>query len=175
MPIPLQQLYEEFNRRIDKPHEFNRLLSSIIAELAAGSPFIVQQGGMFYMLDNYRGEYLSLARPIITAGFYGNNVTNRYLRQDEVTMAGGSGFTIPRDATITAAWGKSRNTGGWNAEIRKNGIPITLVSIPIVSGIGYDDTVNIPLDAGDYIEFYLSGTGVEHPLVACELAWRITP
>jgi len=91
---------------------------------------------------------------------------------DGVTMAGAQGFLMPRDATITAMWAKSRSTGSWNVEVRKNGIPITLVSIPVVGSFGSDSTIDVDVYAGDFLQFYLNGTAVDHPIAGVEIAWR---
>lgn len=173
--IPLQELYEQFNRLIDKPHEYNRLLSSLIAQLndqLAGQT-IVWDNGTPYIFDPLRQKYLSLTRTVITSAFYGNSIDDRYLRLDGVSMMGSQGFLVPRDGTITGLWAKSRSNGAWNIEVRKNGIPITLVNVTINSGSGYDNSVDIDIAQGDWLQLYLDGNAVQHPIAACELSWRL--
>lgn len=175
MPIPLQELYEQFNRLVDKPHEYNRLLSSILQELSVSiqSQSIVWDDGVPYIFDPLRQKFLSLTRAVTTGGYYGSSIHDRYLRLDGVTMMGAQGFLVPRDATITAMWAKSRSISSWSIEIRKNGLPITLASVPISLSSGYDDTIDIDLAKGDWIQLYLDGNDVEHPIAAVELAWRL--
>lgn len=175
MPIPLQELYEQFNRLVDKPHEYNRLLSSVLQDLynSISGQSIVWDSGVPYILDPLRQKFLSLTRAVITSGWYGNSIEDRYLRLDGVVTMGAQGFVLPRPATITGLWAKSRSNGSWNIEVRKNGIPITLASVSIAAGSGSNDTIDLNLDQGDWIQFYLDGTAVEHPIAAVELAWRL--
>jgi len=168
--VPLQELFEELNRRIDKPIDYNHILSSWIQSFGAQN--IVFVDGMPYLPDPSRGKLLSIGRPVLSAAYYGLNQSSRYLRMDGVTMAGAQGFLMPRDATITAMWAKSRSTGSWNVEVRKNGIPITLVSIPVVGSFGSDSTIDVDVYAGDFLQFYLNGTAVDHPIAGVEIAWR---
>lgn len=83
------------------------------------------------------------------------------------------GFLIPRPATITGLWAKSRSQQAWTIEVRKNGIPITLVSVPVVTSKGYDGSIDVDLQPGDWIQLFLNGNAVEHPIACCELAWRL--
>lgn len=172
--LSLQQLFEKLNQKIDKPIEYNHLLTSAIQELfdLITSSQIQWQDGVPYLQDPLRSKLISVPRPCFTASWPGLGVTNRYLRTDGVTTSSECGIFIPRDAVITGLWAKSRSVGNWIFEIRRNGIPITLASIPVNSGEGYDDTVDINVNQGDFLQFYLSGVNVDHPIGVVELAWR---
>jgi hypothetical protein len=174
IPSGLQELFERLNERIDKPIEYNHILSSAIQGLynLIAPNAITYVGGVPYTLDPNRGYQVSLPRAYHEAGWYGNNITNRYLKVGGVTT-GATGILMPRDAVITGLWAKSRNAISWTIELRKNGIPITLVSVPITSGEGYDGNLSITVDQGDYIQFYASGTSIDHPIAVAEIAWRI--
>lgn len=176
-PTDLKLLFEEFNRRIDKPIEFNHLLCSAIQDLynLIAAQQIQWHDGVPYILDVSRGKTLSTTRAIFTGGYYGLNQDSRYLRVDGVTTAVDQGLLITRDATITAMWAKSRSIGSWTHEVRRNGVPITLASVPVISSIGNDTTMSVDLDAGDILQFYMSGVGVDHPIVGVEIAWRYGP
>jgi len=175
MPIlNLQELFEELNENIDKPIRYNHILSNILQELNSGLSPITYVEGMAYLNDPFRGKILSATRPTITAGWYGLNQTNRYLRVEGVTTFGDSGFLLPRDATITALWAKSRSAGNWNIEIRKNNAPITLAAVPVSGGFGASTVLDFDVNQGDTIQFYLSGAAVDHPIVGLEIAWRAT-
>lgn len=166
--LPLNELFEQLNARIDKPIEYNHLLCSAIS---FNLPPIVFIDGIAYADDPSRGKRLSINRPILTAGHYGQNQNNRYLRMQDVPMAGDQGFLMPRNATIIGLWAKSRSTSPWNIEVRKNGAPITLVTVP-VSGFGSDLTLNFDLNAGDTVQIYLAGSSVDHPIAGLEFAYR---
>lgn len=162
-------LFEELNKRVDKPIEYNHLITQVFAELTSGN--ISYDNGIPFLLDPTRQKELSLSRPVITSAFYGLNQSNRYLRLDGVT-ASGNGFLMPRKATITALWAKSRSEGGWAIEIRRNDSPIALSNATITDGWGKIDNLSIDLDEGDYIQLYLNGDGVDHPIACFEFAWR---
>jgi len=171
---PLQQLYEQFNRLVDKPHEYNRLLASYIADIEGkvNANSVFWQDGICYSNDPSRGDLpLSTSRPVYTAGYYGQTITNSYLRVSGVTTAGDQGILMPRKGIITAAWAKSRSVGLWHLEVRRNNVPITLVSVPVVNSFGVDDQLTVDFNAGDWLQIYLYGTNVAHPIVSMEIAW----
>ena len=170
--IPLQQLFEALNARIDKPIEYNHILASALAQVGAFQIF--QVDGVPYVEDPSRGKSLSLARPHISGGFYGPNASNIYLKVDGNPTMGEVGYPIIRDATITAMWGKSRSLNNWTIEARVNGIPITVASIPVNAGYGANTQLNVDLSAGDILQFYLNGSGVKYPMCGVEIAWRTT-
>ena len=169
-PYDINKLFELLGARVNNQHDYNHVISWFINAISTQN--IQWIDGVSYLQDPLRGKLLSITRPVFTAGYYGLNQRHRYLRMDSVTMAGDQGLLVPRNATITAVWAKTRSTGAWNAEVRKNGVPITLISVPIVSSFGSDTTLNVDVDAGDHIQFYMNGTGVDHPIIGVELAWR---
>lgn len=177
MTLNLNELFPRLDKAINDPHEYTHRLTAFLAEIAqlSQTTSFTYVDGVPYTFDPVREKYLSLSRAIFDSSFYGNNIINTYLRSGLVPTAGEQGFLLPRDATITALWGKSRSHGNWNLEIRKNGVPITVASVLISNAFGYDSNTDIDLNAGDWVQFYLNGTSVQHPIVACEIAWRINP
>jgi len=169
MTISLQELFEELNRRIDKPIEYNHLLTGVIQQIAAGSFFWVD--GVPYVYDPLRNKELTVGRPVVTSSYYGQNQSSRYLRMDGVTCSG-NGFLAPRKGTLTALWAKSRNTSTWAIEIKRNDNPIVLATAAIISGFGKVDQLDVDFDEGDYLQLYLNGSAVDHPIACFELAWR---
>jgi hypothetical protein len=169
-------LFEDLLSRIDKPYDYNYLIAKILCRLldtqAQQSIFVV--GGVPYFYDPARGKYLSLARPIIRAGAYGEGVTSRYLRIEDVAASGLQGFFLPRAATVTGLWAKSRSTAPWVVEVRRNGIALTIVSETITGGSGGDANIDMDLDAGDWVQVFALGTNIEHIVAAVEIAWRTT-
>lgn len=172
MPVNFSTLFEDLVRNESHRFEYDRLLSEAIQTLAQGGAGIQWIDGVPYITDPGRSKNISLNRPEYTAGYYGLNQSSRYLRLDGVTTSANSGILLPRDAVITGLWGKSRSTGNWSIEIRRNGNPITLVSVNVVGSVGSDPELDVDLDAGDFIQFYMVGSGVDHPIAGVEIAWR---
>lgn len=169
------ELFEKLVDRIDKPIEYSRLISGLLSEIVAqnAAQQIVLIDGVPYNLDTGRQKLLSLTRPVFQAGAHGLNVTNRYLTADGgVPTAGQQGFYVPRDATITAMWAKSRSTSPWVLEVRKNGANLTTASLSIIGSASANPQLDIDVSAGDWLQLFLVGTGVQHPIAALEMAWR---
>lgn len=174
-PYEVNNLLEELLRLQDSPYAYNNLIARLLNDLLAASQAqaIVYDGGVPYTLDPTRNKFLSLARPLYTSGAHGFGVTNRYLQMPgDVTTMGAAGVLIPRDATITAIAAKSRTTGGWLFEVRRNGVNMTVASQAVSAGQGSSPNLNIDLDAGDWLQFYVNGTNVGFPVATVELAWR---
>lgn len=170
--VTLQELFEELNKRIDKPLDYNHILTSFLSSATTGA--IVFIDGLGYYFDPVRGKYLAVSRTILSAGQFGQNQNSRYMRMSDVPMQAAQGFLLPRDATITGLWAKSRSTSAWSVEVRKNGAPITLVAVPISGGSGSDLTLNYDLNAGDVLQIFQSGSAIDHPIAGIEFAWRTT-
>jgi hypothetical protein len=172
--VDLSTLLEQLDRLSDKPHEYNSLIAKLIRSLSEQTlgNLLRWQGGICYSFDPTRQKEISIDRSTISAGTYGKGISDRYLRVDGIPSAGSQGFLVPRAGLITGLWAKSRSMGSWSIEIRKNGIPITLVSVPVISSFGIDDSLDIDVERGDWLQFYLHGQNVEHPIAALELAWR---
>jgi hypothetical protein len=169
-------LFEQLNLLVNSPREYNHLLAKTIDELcrALTAETITWDNGIPYIKDPVRDKWISLGRTTIFAGYYGLMQCSRYMRMSGVTMAGEVGFYVPSPATITGLWGKSRSiTEDWILEVRKNNIPITVVSVSIINGEGANQNINIDLDAGDYIQLYMNGSGVSHPIAVMDFAWRL--
>lgn len=171
----IQNLLEELLRLQDSPYAYNNLIARLLNDLwsmaAAGT--ITYDGGVPYTLDPIRQKFLSLARPVFSAGGHGFGVTNRYLQlSGDVASMGQQGILLPRAATITAIAAKSRSTGSWLFEVRRNGVNITVASQAVAAGSGSNPNLDIDLDAGDWLQFYAGGTNIAFPEATVELAWR---
>jgi len=138
------------------------------------SQAIVYDGGVPYTLDPTRNKSLSLARIVHHAGAHGLAVANRYLQvAGDVATMGDQGILMQRAATITGMTAKSRTSGGWSFEVRKNGANITLVSLAVFGGLGSSPNLDIDLNAGDWLQFYVNGANIGFPVASVELAWRL--
>jgi hypothetical protein len=166
----LKTLFEQLSELIDKPHEYNHVISKILSQV---SPIDVRwYNGNPYIKDPLRDKMLSLARPTVTASYYGQNQSSRYLKLGVNAMSH-TGFLVPRDATITAVWAKSRNSVPWALEVRKNDIPSPIFTLTMPDGKGVSDQVDVDVSAGDYVQLFLNGESVDHPLAFFEIAWRM--
>ena len=175
-PFEVNNLFEELLKLQDSPHAYNNLIARMLNDLwALSAPQgITYSGGVPYTLDPIRDKFLSLARPMFTAGATGFGVTHRYLQTPgDVATAGLQGILLPRAATITAMTAKSRSGGGWLFEVRRNGANITLASQFVAAGVGLNANMDIDLNAGDWLQFYANGVNIGFPEVAVELAWRL--
>lgn len=173
-----ENFFEQLQDAEHQKEDYNHLIARTMNELCnfIGSSTLTplfQSGGVAYYIDVLRNKKLSTNRASVNGSYYGLNQANRYFKLGDVAMAGSQGFYIPRPATITAMWAKSRSTGTWTVEARRNGSPITLASVSITSSFGTNNVLNFDLDAGDHLQLFLSGTGVDHPIAVCEVAWRL--
>lgn len=171
--VDFNTLFERFNRLIDKPHEFNQLLVKTIID-SANLFSIANVNGVPVFQDTVRGKALSLTRPVFTASAFGNGITDRYLKIGEVPTQALQGMVMPRNATITGLWAKSRSTANWTIEVRKNGVPLSLVSLAITAGQGADPNVDMDLLAGDVLQVFANGSNISHIIAGVEVAWRVS-
>lgn len=171
--IDWNTLKEQFDRLIDKPLDYNALLTKILQESNA-QVTVVLIDGVPMIVDNIRGKTLSVARPVVQATLFGQNMSQRYLKIGEVPTQSSQGFILPRAATITGLWAKSRSLGNWTIEVRKNGLPVSLVGLAITGGQGLDPEVDFDLDAGDTLQVFANGASMSHIIAGVELAWRAT-
>lgn len=174
MTTDADTLFEMLVDRIDKPHEYSRLIARLLGQVLnqAAQQNIVVFEGVPYTYDSVRAKFLSLTRPTIQVSSYGPTVSNRCLSLGDVPTGGQQGFYVPRNATVTALWAKSRSTAPWTFEVRKNGVNLTVASANIVVGQGAEPNVNVDVDEGDWLQFFVAGTNVGFPIATCELAWR---
>jgi len=169
-------LFERLQATYHNPEHYNHTLARTLQELCnlvlvGGHIF---KDGLIFVKETSRDKFLSTNRACVTGGYYGQNIKDRYLRIEGVTTMALQGFLVARPGTITGISAKSRSTGAWDLEIRKNGSPITLVSTTITSGSGSDMNIDIDVDAGDYLQFYAAGSSIDHPIAMFELAYRPT-
>lgn len=166
------ELFETLLGLIDKPYDYNQLVAKLLCQALQQSSQIEFVDGVPMMPDPGRGKTLSISRSIVRAGDFGQNISDRYLSMDDIPSMNKQGFLLPRPATLTGLWAKSRSTGGWIAEVRRNGVELTVAGISVSGGSGENSNINIDLDEGDVLQIYASGMNVEFPLVKAEIAWR---
>jgi len=172
-PLSLETLFEDLMGNESHRERYNQLLARLLGTLATQIGTVVWVGGVPYVFDPVRIKQISAQRQIYMAGYYGQNQSDRFLKVEGVTTISNHGLLMPRDAVITGLYGKSRSAGSWAIEIKKNDNPTTLVSIPIVGSFGSNMNLNIDLNAGDLAQIKMVGSGVDHPVVGLEIAWRL--
>ena len=142
--------------------------------LAAGQLTVV--GGIPYVYDGTRAKWLSIQRGFFTFGrngltrsqyldFYVGNLTSN-----------NSGLRIVRNATIVSLSGQFSSSGTGTFQIRKNDSSSNISTLLLSATSGAEDTtINVNLDAGDYLQAAMSATSpfVNDPIIVVEIAFRI--
>jgi hypothetical protein len=172
-PISLQTLFEDLMNNESHRERYNQLLARFIQNFSTSLGIVTWTDGVPYILDPVRFKQISANRQIYMAGYYGQNQGTRFLKIEGVTTVGNHGILMPRNAVITGLFAKSRSTGNWSVNIKKNDNPTTLVNIPVVGSLGSNMNLNVDLNANDYAQIELVGSGVDHPTVGLEIAWRL--
>lgn len=170
-----QKFFEQLQDNLDEPMIYNRLIALAInealrlpeSELENLYPTV---DDVMFLKDPARDRYISVDRFRVTASEYGTNIKDRYLKVGRVPTAGDMGIVIPKSGIITKITAKSRSTESWNLEVRKNGVAITLVSLQIISSIGWATDIDVDVNEGDALQFFVDGTAA-YPIVNCEIAW----
>lgn len=176
-PICPPDFFERLQESQHQPEDYNHLIARTINEICnfvSGSGGFIQKDGVLYYVDTLRNKVLSTNRTTPIGSYCGQNQKNRYMKFGDVVGKGNTGFLCPRAATITALWAKSRSTGSWTIEARRNDSPITLVSVGVTAGKGSNMVLDFDLNAGDYVQLFINGTGIDQPIASIELAWRAT-
>jgi len=173
-PVDCDNLFELLMSKVDKPHEHTHIIAELLCKALANSATgaIEYVDGVPMHPDPVRGKTLSTARPVVIGSAHGRNKCDMYLKIGDVPSAGLQGFLLPRKATITGLWAKSRSAANWTIEARRNGVSLTLASTLVSGGKGSATNVDIDLDAGDVLQIYANGDGIDHPIAAVEIAWR---
>jgi hypothetical protein len=149
--------------------EYNHIISSIFNDLGASQIFVF--GDIPYIIDPLRGKYVSVARVQQGFGYYGPNQSSRYLRLESVTSSG-NGYMVMRDGVITGLSTRCRNGVNYQVQIRKNDQETPLFTLNANAGVGVADTLDINVNKGDFLQLYMDGNSIDHPLAFLELAWR---
>lgn len=137
-------------------------------------PFSVINGQLAtYDKTNSRNKWLSASRQYVTfSGRDNTNNTNEYLRNGVFTSNEASTKLI-QNATLVGISVNTASTETWTARVRKNGVVTNLYSKALTASAGVQDaTLNVDFSAGDVIQVYCDGSGVNRPLVVLEFAYR---
>jgi len=128
--------------------------------------------GVIFGRDTVRNKWIG---PILNYGFgRARSVKNRYLKLVGDISSNQSGIRIHRSMCITSMTIQLNSTASNQAiiEIRKNNVATVIGSITINGIAGMiDDTFNIDLVAGDYLQVYVNDGAIEYPYVNITAAY----
>ena len=128
--------------------------------------------GVIFGNDTIRNKWIG---PILNYGFgRARSVKNRYLKLVGDISSNQSGIRIHRSMCITSMSIQLNSTASNQAiiEIRKNNVATVIGSITIngVTGMS-DDTLNIDLVSGDYLQVYVNAGAINYPYVNITAAY----
>lgn len=126
-----------------------------------------------YDKTNSRNKSLSVSRQYVTfGGRDSTNTTNEYLRNALFT-SNESSTRLIQNATLVGISVQTNGAETWIARVRRNGVVTNLYSKSLTASAGtQDNTLNVDFAAGDVVQVYCEGTGVNRPLVVLEFAYR---
>lgn len=134
---------------------------------------IVTVAGIPYVYDGSRGKFLSIDRPHYITD-RNANATKVYTRVGEGTVTSQTGLRVLRNATITGIAVQTDGVETWTFEVRKNDVVTPIASLAVVAAQGNQSAVlNVNVNQGDELQFFINGAGIDHPVAIVELAWRL--
>ncbi|CAM1333033.1 hypothetical protein [Tenacibaculum aestuariivivum] len=139
---------------------------------STGQMFVDSTNGILYIFDGTRNKWLSVDRTMVGWGRNNDNTTNEYLRQFNGAQSNNNGWRMIRNGTITAISAQTNINQNWTLEIRKNDAPAVITSITMTTQGNHNNTINVNINEGDYIQAYCNGTSIDYPEVLIEIAWR---
>ena len=98
--------------------------------------------------------------------------TDVYLRGPDGTPTNTAGFVLPFDATIFGIGAATAGNETWTAEVRKNDAVGVVASLSIINTNKGYGAASVDVDAGDELQLYCNGTGIDHPTVVVYLRRR---
>ncbi|MCG8830006.1 hypothetical protein [Tenacibaculum finnmarkense] len=140
---------------------------------SGGQMFVDSTNGILYIYDGTRAKWLSVDRTMVGWGVNNANTGNEYLRQFNGAQSNRNGWRMIRNATITAISAQTNINQTWTLEIRKNDGTTAIASLTITNQQGnHNNTLNIDVNEGDFIQAYCNGSSVDYPETLIEIAWR---
>ena len=137
-----------------------------------------QVNGVLFYYDTSRGKWVSVFREVFSFTHNHRNIPNdMWLRIEGKIPSNLNGYLMTRDSVITSLSAKTENIADCVFRIRKNGSPTNIASLTFIGQTtGQLNSLNIDLDAGDYIQCFLEVTSgdVDYPIVNVEIAARTT-
>lgn len=172
--IDFKKLFRQLNDRIDKPIEYNHILSQLIQDLddRTSNANIMWIDGVPYINDPTRFKVLSMSRSNQAFSRKGSSLANCSLKVGETVTDGDQGVLMSRNGTITSLVVKSRSSNNFTVEIRKNNSSTPIGTLAVVMGQGVSDQLDIDFNQFDNIQLFIQGASIDHPIATLEWAWR---
>ena len=143
---------------------------------AAGQIPMAVINGILCVYDktNSRNKFLSVARQFMT--FVGRDSalnSNEYARAAGQFTSNQAGIRLIKNATLVGISIQTSGAETWNARVRRNGNTTNLASLAASAANGAQvSNLNIDFNAGDDIEVFIDGTGINRPVIQLEFADR---
>lgn len=143
---------------------------------AAGQiPMAMMPEGILAVYDksNSRNKWLSVAREyMVFSGRNHPNNSNEYMKFGDIPSNLSSNKLI-RNKTLVGISADTNGAETWNLRVRKNGSVTNLATLAISAADGgFDKTLNIDFAAGDIVQVFVDGSGVDRPTAKLEFADR---
>ena len=128
----------------------------------------------FAVLDKTRTKWLGMSRSNLDfVGRDNANNTNEYLRFGGAFTSNQSSGRLERNMVLVGIAVQTNGTETWTARVRKNGNLTNLASLAVTAASGSQETTtNVDFNAGDKIEVYCDGSGINRPVVRLIFAPR---
>lgn len=128
----------------------------------------------FAVLDKTRSKWLGMSRSNLDfVGRDSTNNSNEYLRFGGAFTSNQSSGRLERNMTLVGIAVQTNGTETWTARVRKNGNLTNLASLAVTAADGSQETTtNVDFNAGDKIEVYCDGSGINRPVVRLIFAPR---
>jgi hypothetical protein len=126
-----------------------------------------------YDKSNSRNKFLSVAREhMVFVGRDSSTNTLEYARIATFT-SNQAGNRLIANATLVGISAQTNGSSTWTVRVRKNSSATNLSSLTLTAVAGAQDaTLNVDFSAGDNIEVYIDGTGVNRPVIKLEFAYK---
>lgn len=135
-----------------------------------------QENGVLFYYDVTRGKWVGVFRESLSFTHNHRNIpVDMWLRTVGGIPSNVNGYSITRDSVITAVSARAQNPFSAVFRFRKNGDPTDVVSLTVTSDdSGYQNSLNVNLDADDFIQCYMEVTSgnVDYPIAEIEIAAR---
>jgi hypothetical protein len=154
------------------PLELTDLVTAPQLGLDAGQLAVVN--GLLYTYDDTRGKWLSVQRVMVAFGRRGNS-NNQYMNHYGGNIASSqSGLRMARNATIVSLAGQFSASSTSDLHVRKNDVAVDIATLSVAAAQGaHDNTIDVDLTAGDYLQSYIDGGASPDPMLIVEVAWRV--
>lgn len=139
-----------------------------------GQEFYNVTTGTKYIYDGTRAKWLSVSVEWVGAARDASNTTDQYMSAFDGVRTNLTGWRVPDDATIVGVAMQTDGASTWTVELRRNDTAAVIASKAILASNGtHDMTLDVDVNAGDFLQFYCNGTGVDRPMARFWYRFRL--